>query len=111
MAELSCGALPSDFPSPDKDDADRLVAQMAAASVLGLDGKTRYTRTFLHPGAASAYKTARAQGHRVTGLLGDLTQLGGLFIVKPPAVLVYAHKSRYAGDHPDMGEVLAKLQE
>src|SRR5258706_16354860 len=99
MAELSCGALPSDFPSPDKDDADRLVAQMAAASGPGPDGKTRYTRTFLHPGAASAYKTARAQGHRVPGLLGDLTQLGGLFIVKPPRVVLSRQQSRYAGDH------------
>jgi len=196
--ELSFESLTADFPSTDRDDADRVVAQIAAAAVLGIDGKTHrlrelwgqgvsvttfirhfgclfchqmvsdlvaavprilergarvvivgngtleqarhffsvkqlpregvdvvtdprresyaaaglergYARTFLHPGAASAYKTARAQGHRITGLLGDLTQLGGLFIVKPPGVLVYAHKSRYAGDHPDMGEVLTNL--
>jgi hypothetical protein len=190
--------LTSDFPSPTSVDAGRVVAQIAAASVLGLDGKTHrlrelwrggtalttfirhygclfchqmvselvtsvprilesgarivivgngtleqarhffsvkhlprdgvdvvtdprresydaaglergFVRTFLHPGAAGAYKSARSQGHRVTGLLGDLTQLGGLFIVKPPGVLVFAHKSRYAGDHPDMKEVLARL--
>ena len=28
---------------------------------------------------------------------------------KPPASLVYAHKSRYAGDHPDMTDVLRRL--
>jgi hypothetical protein len=56
--------------------------------------------------SAAAYGAARARGHRVTGLLGDLTQLGGLFVIKPPATLVYSHRSRFAGDHPDMDDVL-----
>lgn len=56
--------------------------------------------------SANAYGAARSQGHRVTGLYGDLTQLGGLFVIKPPATLVYSHRSRFAGDHPDMTEVL-----
>lgn len=68
-----------------------------------------YARTFLHPGAAKAFGGAKAQGHRITGLFGDLTQLGGLLVVKPPASLAYFHKSRFAGDHPDMSEVIAAL--
>jgi hypothetical protein len=66
-------------------------------------------RTFFNAGALSAYAAARKQGHAVTGLFGDLTQLGGLFVVNPPASLAYAHKSRFAGDHPDMVEVLRHL--
>jgi peroxiredoxin len=62
-------------------------------------------RTF-NARSAAAYGAARGQGHRVTGLLGDLTQLGGLFVIQPPATLVYAHRSRFAGDHPDMTQVL-----
>jgi hypothetical protein len=66
-------------------------------------------RTFLNTGAIAAYGAARKQGHAVTGLFGDLTQLGGLFVVKPPASLLFAHKSRFAGDHPDMTQVLSYL--
>ena len=62
-------------------------------------------KTF-NPSSANAYGGARSQGHRVTGLYGDLTQLGGLFVIKPPATLVYSHRSRFAGDHPDMTNVL-----
>jgi peroxiredoxin len=68
-----------------------------------------YVRTFIHPGASKAFGAAKAQGHRVTGLFGDLTQLGGLLVVKPPASLAYVHKSRFAGDHPDMAEAIAAL--
>lgn len=68
-----------------------------------------YARTFLHPGATKAFGVAKAQGHRITGLFGDLTQLGGLLVVKPPASLVYFHKSRFAGDHPNMTEAIAAI--
>jgi len=66
-------------------------------------------RTFLNPGSFTAYGAAKSLGHRVTGLFGDLTQLGGLLVVRPPATLLYAHKSRFAGDHPDMHKVISKL--
>jgi peroxiredoxin len=59
--------------------------------------------------AVTAYGAARAHGHRVTGLFGDLTQLGGLFVIRPPATLVYAHRSRFAGDHPEMTDVLRHI--
>lgn len=63
----------------------------------------------LNPGSVKAYGVAVRQGHRVTGLFGDLTQLGGMLVVKPPASLVYFHKSRFAGDHPRMDDILAAL--
>jgi hypothetical protein len=63
----------------------------------------------LNSDSVKAYGAAVRQGHRVTGLFGDLTQLGGLIVVKPPASLLYFHKSRFAGDHPRMADVLAAL--
>jgi hypothetical protein len=68
-----------------------------------------YGATFLNRGAHKAYARARGQGHKITGLFGDLVQLGGLLVVRPPANLVYLHRSRFAGDHPDMNEVFAAL--
>jgi hypothetical protein len=65
-------------------------------------------KTF-NPASVKAYGPARSSGHRITGLFGDLTQLGGLVVVKPPASLVYFHKSNFAGDHPRMAEVLAAI--
>jgi hypothetical protein len=65
--------------------------------------------TFLHSGASKAYGAAKGQGHRINGLFGDLTQLGGLLVVKPPASLAYLYKSRFAGDHPNLSEALAVL--
>lgn len=63
----------------------------------------------LNAGSVKAYGIAARQGHRVTGLFGDLTQLGGMLIVKPPATLVYFHRSRFAGDHPRMDDILSAL--
>ncbi len=66
-------------------------------------------RTFLHPGAHEAYAAARRQGHRITGLFGDLTQLGGLVATRPPARPLYFHRSKFAGDNADLTMVIAKL--
>ncbi len=68
-----------------------------------------FARTFLAPGSIRAYRQARSKGHRNKGVFGDLTQLGGLMIVRPPAKLVYLHRSKFAGDHPDMREVLTAM--
>ena len=67
-----------------------------------------YTKTF-NPSSVKAFGAARSQGHGVTGLFGDLTQLGGLLVTKPPVRFVFLHRSKFAGDHPDMKEVLATL--
>lgn len=68
-----------------------------------------FARTFLHPGAHRAYGPARKNGHRITGLFGDLTQLGGLVATRPPATPLYFHRSRYAGDHADLDLVISRL--
>ncbi|HEY1692993.1 MAG TPA: peroxiredoxin-like family protein [Polyangiaceae bacterium] len=65
-----------------------------------------FARTFLERPARRAYEEARADGHKITGLFGDLTQLGGLTVTSPPARLVYFFRSEYAGDHPAVAEVL-----
>jgi hypothetical protein len=67
-------------------------------------------RTALHPGALKAFATTRAEGFKNTGLFGDLTQLGGLLVVKHPASLLYFHKSRFAGDHPKMNDVIEAIR-
>ncbi len=58
-----------------------------------------------------AYAKARKQGHRIVGLFGDLTQLGGVLVTAPPLRLVYLHRSEFAGDHADMSDVLAAVDE
>ncbi|HEX4477001.1 MAG TPA: peroxiredoxin-like family protein [Polyangiaceae bacterium] len=68
-------------------------------------------RTLVNPGSARAYANARRHGFRVKGIFGDLTQLGGLMVVKPPTSLVFFHKSRFAGDHPNMNDVLAAFDD
>ena len=42
--------------------------------------------------------------------LGDNTQLGGVFIVRPGGDLAWAHRSAFAGDHPTNDEVLVALR-
>jgi len=64
----------------------------------------------LNAGSVRAYRDARADGHRITGLFGDLTQLGGLMVTRPPARLVMLHRSQYAGDHADPSAVLAAVR-
>ncbi|MEJ7734320.1 MAG: peroxiredoxin-like family protein [Polyangiaceae bacterium] len=65
-----------------------------------------YMKTFFNGGSQRAFARARAEGHRITGLFGDLTQLGAVLVTRPPAQLGYLHRSRYAGDHPIMAAVL-----
>lgn len=64
-----------------------------------------YAKTF-NPQSVRAYRGAKVDGHGITGLFGDLTQLGGLLVTKPPVRFVFLHRSKFAGDHPDMNEVL-----
>lgn len=69
-----------------------------------------YERTFFNPDSLRAYARARADGHRITGVAGDIPQLGGVFVIEPPARLRYAHRSRFAGDHPSGEAVVAALR-
>jgi hypothetical protein len=65
-----------------------------------------YIRTFFDKRSRSAYKRARAEGHKIGGLFGDLTQLGGVLVTRPPARFVSLYRSEFAGDHPDMQRIL-----
>jgi hypothetical protein len=69
--------------------------------------KRGFAKTFLNGGSVGAYREARGDGHRITGLFGDLTQLGGTMITRPPARLVMLHRSQFAGDHADTKAILA----
>jgi hypothetical protein len=66
-------------------------------------------QTFFNSGSRRAYAKARREGHGISGWLGDLTQLGVLLVTRPPAGLSYIYRSRYAGDHPKMSEVLGAV--
>jgi hypothetical protein len=69
---------------------------------------------FLDPRVAWLGLRALLAGHRqqfgVAGL-GDETQLGGVFIVRPGGDVAWAHRSAFAGDHPGNAEVLAALRQ
>lgn len=65
-----------------------------------------YVQTFLAKDARRAYVRARAEGHQITGVQGDVPQLGGLMVIVPPGRLTYLHRSRFAGDHPRIDDVL-----
>ncbi|MFO0694760.1 MAG: AhpC/TSA family protein [Polyangiales bacterium] len=68
-----------------------------------------WTGTFLEKDARRAFVRAREEGFKITGVAGDVPQLGGAMVVKPPARLAYLHRSRFAGDHPDLEAVLAAV--
>jgi hypothetical protein len=67
-------------------------------------------KVFLDGEAREAYRRARREGHRITGVQGDVPQLGGLMVVQPPARLTFIHRSRFAGDHPEPSEILDALR-
>jgi len=82
---------------PDRETYNAMALNRSLASV------------FASPQAARAYKRARASGHRINGWFGDLTQLGGTVVIKPPGHATFFHRSKYAGDHADMNAVVAAL--
>jgi peroxiredoxin len=90
-------------------DGCRVVTDPERESYQAAGFERGYRRTFLNSGSQRAYASARSAGHRVTGLFGDLTQLGGAVVTRPPARLEYLHRSEFAGDHPDMRELLAAV--
>lgn len=89
----------------------RVVTDPERESYRAAELERGYRRTFLNRGAQRAYVKARRSGHRIVGLFGDLTQLGGVLVTKPPLHLVYLHRSEFAGDHPEMTAVMAAVDE
>jgi peroxiredoxin len=68
-----------------------------------------YRVTFLHRGARRAYVRAERKGFSIDGIAGDVAQQGGVFVIDAGGHLVYAHRSRFAGDHPDLDEVVERV--
>lgn len=87
-----------------------LLADPERASFEGAQLPRSWVMTFLHPGAWDAHARAKDKGHRITGAHGDVPQLGGVFVVRPPAELVYEHRARFAGDHPTVEELVRQVE-
>jgi peroxiredoxin len=62
------------------------------------------------PGAIRNVRRALANGHRQTGLHGDLLQQGGVLIINPSSEVLYQYISQETGDHPAPESILAALQ-
>lgn len=58
--------------------------------------------------ARNAVRALRA-GHRQHGVQGDPWQLGGVFVIHPGGSVTFAHRSREAGDHAPISEIIAAL--
>ena len=90
-------------------DGCTVVTDPERESFRAAEMKRSFTKTFLNGGSVAAYKDARSEGHRITGLFGDLTQLGGTMVTRPPARLVMLHRSQFAGDHASASAILGAL--
>mgnify|MGYP002063258539 CR=1 FL=1 len=58
---------------------------------------------------ARAWRALRS-GFRQSGVKGDPTQLGGVFVIRRGGSLLYESRSRYAGDYPPSEEFLGRLE-
>ena len=79
-----------------------------------LEVRRPHRLAFLDPRVAWLGLRALIAGHRQqfgNPDLGDETQLGGVFIVRPGGEVAWAHRSAFAGDHPGNTEVLAALRQ
>lgn len=86
-----------------------LYADPERASFEGAQLPRSWVLTFLHPGAWDAYGRATQKGHAISGAHGDVPQLGGVFVVRPPAELTFEHRSRFAGDHPTIEAIVDQV--
>ncbi|MGH7400203.1 MAG: SelL-related redox protein, partial [Candidatus Rokuibacteriota bacterium] len=62
-----------------------------------------------HPLAVLKGIRAMAQGFRQVGRQGDVVQQGGTFVLGPGDRVRYEWRDRYAGDNPDLDEVVEAL--
>jgi len=56
------------------------------------------------------YKKALSEGYTQGGTQGDGMQLGGTFILRSNGQVIWSHMEEFAGDHPDLDEVVAFCQ-
>jgi hypothetical protein len=57
------------------------------------------------PAPMLGYMRAMSRGHFVGVPVGDVYQLGGVFVIGTDGCLRYTHYARHAGDHPSRGEI------
>jgi AhpC/TSA antioxidant enzyme len=57
------------------------------------------------PGPMLGMMRAATRGHFVGVPVGDVYQLGGVFLIGTDGRLRYLHYARHAGDHPAPGEI------
>jgi len=86
-----------------------LFADPERTSFEGAQLPRSWVLTFLNPGAWDAYGRAKDKGWKIGGAHGDVAQLGGVFVVRPPAELTFEHRSKFAGDHPSVDELVAQV--
>jgi peroxiredoxin len=63
----------------------------------------------LHPAVVWKGARAFAQGFRQGARQGDVLQQGGTFVLGPGNHVRYEWRDRFAGDHPDLDEVVKAL--
>jgi peroxiredoxin len=59
---------------------------------------------------APAYLRATTRGHLPGRPVGDVYQLGGVFVIDIDGTVRYAHYPRHAGDHPPSGAVSRAIE-
>lgn len=58
---------------------------------------------------APAYLRAMVRGHLPGRPVGDVYQLGGVFLIDRGGTVRYAHYPRHAGDHPPPGAITGAI--
>ncbi len=72
-------------------------------------GLRRGLGTVLRPSVFRRAFHAWRAGFRQRGVAGDPWQQGGLFVIRPGGIVIFAHVSRAAGDHADPHAVLTVI--
>ena len=65
--------------------------------------------TLVKPSVWSHAMRAYRSGYRQTATAGDVFQLGGVLVVRPPGTLIFRQVSTSAGDHAEPSEILRAL--
>lgn len=92
----------------DQADGVTLVTDPSRATYAAL-GARRDLRGVLDPRMLAAGWRSVREGHAQGALQGDAMQLGGVMVVRPDGAAPFVHLERFAGDAPDVEDVLAAL--
>jgi hypothetical protein len=89
-----------DLPYPVLSDANRAAYRAYKTIEVG-------AKDFLNPKAGKAMIGAMLRGNRGGKPIGNVQQLGGVYVIAPDGTLVWSKPSTYAGDHASVEEILA----